>query len=140
MSPANLDANRATAPILVIEDEASVAAFLRSALARRGYDVVSSPTAADGVRLLKNGKFCGVISDVRTPGGMSGTDVHTWIREHRPDLLSRVIFITGDIANHQTAKLLEQSGVPFIEKPFRIAQLVAVLERTIEIPREDDER
>jgi DNA-binding NtrC family response regulator len=131
---------RHASPILVIEDEASVAAFLRTALARRGYVVVSSATATDGLRLLKDGEFCGVISDVRTPGGMSGTDVHAWIREHRPDLLSRVIFITGDIANRQTAKLIEQSGVPFIEKPFRVAQLVAVLERTIEIPREDDER
>jgi DNA-binding NtrC family response regulator len=140
MSTSKPGAGRTGAPILVIEDEASVAAFLRTALSRRGYVVVSSESATDGLRLLKDGEFCGVISDVRTPGSMSGTDVHTWIREHRPDLLSRVIFITGDIANGQTAKLLEQSGVPFIEKPFRVAQLVAVLERTIETPREDDER
>src|SRR5208282_5493582 len=54
--------------ILVIEDEPSVAAFLRTALERRGYEVVPSPSAVGGLQMLVSGDFQGVISDFRTPG------------------------------------------------------------------------
>jgi DNA-binding response OmpR family regulator len=85
--------------ILLIEDEPSVTAFLRTALERRGYEVVPSPSAAGGLRLLAAGDFQGVISDFRTPGGINGADVHDWLRRHRPELADHIIFITGDTAS-----------------------------------------
>lgn len=120
--------------LLVIEDEASVAAFLRIALERRGYEVVSSRSAAEGLRLLAAEKFNGVISDFRTPGGITGTDVHDWIRRHRPELASRIVFITGDTASDETVALLAQAGTPCVEKPFRVQQLLSAVEKTIGQP------
>ena len=46
MTVVNSAAIQAKPRILVIEDEPSVAAFMRTALERRGYDVVPSPSAA----------------------------------------------------------------------------------------------
>lgn len=120
--------------ILLIEDEPSVAAFLRTALERRGYEVVSSPSASEGLQLLGSQNFHGVISDFRTPGGINGADVHDWLRRHRPGLAARIIFITGDTASGETAALLAQAGTPCVEKPFRIHQLMAAVEKTIGKP------
>jgi len=120
--------------ILLIEDEPSVAAFLRLTLERKGYEVVSTPSAAAGVKLLVSSDFQGVVSDFRTPGGMNGADVHEWLRCHRPELAKRVVFITGDTASAETAALLAQAGTPFIEKPFRVQQFMAAVEKTIGKP------
>jgi DNA-binding response OmpR family regulator len=120
--------------ILLIEDEPAVAAFLRTALERKGYDVVPSPSAAGGLRMLATGQFQGVISDFRTPGVINGGDVHDWLRRHRPELAARVIFITGDTASDETLALLARTGNPCIEKPFRIHQLLAAVEKTIGKP------
>jgi len=122
------------ARILLIEDEPAVAAFLRTALERRGYAVVPSSSAAAGLRLLATGHFQGVISDFRTPGVVNGGDVHDWLRRHRPELAVRVIFITGDTASSETLALLARAGTPCIEKPFRIQQLLAAVEKTIGKP------
>jgi len=122
------------ARILLIEDEPSVALFLRKALERRGYEVVPSASAADGLQLLASGDFRGVISDFRTPGGINGADVQDWLRRHRPELASRIIFITGDTASDETSALLAQAGTPCVEKPFRVHQLVAAVEKTIGKP------
>jgi DNA-binding response OmpR family regulator len=124
----------AGARILVIEDEPSVAAFLRRALERRGYDVVASPSAAEGLRLLASSEFRGVISDFRTPGGINGADLHDWVRRHRPELAARIVFITGDTASAETIALLAQDGTPCVEKPFRVQQLLAAVEKTIGKP------
>jgi len=124
----------AKARILVIEDEPSVAAFMRTALERRGYDVVPSASAADGLRLLATGDFSGVVSDFRTPGGINGADLHDWVRRHRPQLASHIVFITGDTASAETIRLLQQDGTPCVEKPFRVQELMAAVEKTIGKP------
>ena len=127
-------AGTARTRILLIEDEPSVAAFLRIALERRGYEVVPSASAADGLQMLATGNFCGVISDFRTPGGISGADVQDWLRRHRPALASKVVFITGDTASEETSALLAQAGTPCVEKPFRVHHLMATVEKTIGKP------
>ena len=59
----------ATLPVLLIEDEPAVMAYVRAALERSGYSVVCTESGANGVRLLETGEFLGVVSDMRTPGG-----------------------------------------------------------------------
>jgi DNA-binding NtrC family response regulator len=130
--------NRAVATIrprlLVIEDEPSVAAFLYTALERRGYEVVPASSAEAGLHALASADFQGVISDFRTPGEVSGADVHKWIVQHRPELADRFVFITGDVASDETIFLLAQAGTPCIEKPFRVQQLIDAVEKTIGKP------
>jgi DNA-binding NtrC family response regulator len=134
MTAANTAAVAAKPRLLVIEDEPSVAAFMRTALERRGYDVVASPSAAEGLRLLATSEFRGVVSDFRTPGGINGADLHDWVRRHRPELAARIVFITGDTASAETIALLAQDGTPCIEKPFRVQQLLDAVENTIGKP------
>jgi len=121
-------------PILVIEDESAVAGFLRSALERHGYAVVVSDTAADGLQMLSSGEFRGVVSDVRTPGELSGVDVREWLLRHRPGLASRFVFITGDTASAETVSLVARMKTPCIEKPFRLQQFLATVEKIIGKP------
>jgi CheY-like chemotaxis protein len=121
-------------PVLVIEDEPAVMSYVKAVLERSGYTVVCSESGADGVRLLEFGEYLGVVSDMRTPGGVNGADVHDWITRHRPELACRLVFITGDIANQDTAATLERTGAPCVEKPFRARQFISVVEETMGKP------
>src|SRR4051812_24167558 len=115
-------------PVLLIEDEPSVASFVRAALERHGYRVTCAASGGEGLKLLQANEFVGVISDMRTPGNVNGADVHAWILAHREHMSSRLLFITGDIANDETGAILKKTGIPFIEKPFRVQQLVMKVE------------
>ena len=121
----------ATLPVLLIEDEVGVMAYVRATLERSGYSVVCANSGAEGIQMLESGDFLGVVSDMVTPGGINGAGVHAWIARHRPDLAARVVFITGDIANEETVATLQKTGAPCVEKPFRPQQLIAVVEKTI---------
>jgi CheY-like chemotaxis protein len=127
-SPAN-QPNRP--PILLIEDEPSVMAYLQAALERGGYPVVCCQSGVEALQVLASGEFLGVISDMRTPGGVTGADVHAWLSQNRPELASRIVFITGDIANDETVETLRKTGAPCVEKPFRVQQLLPVVEQTM---------
>lgn len=121
-------------PVLVVEDEPSVMSFVRAAMERAGYDVVSASSGAEALKLLEGGKFMGVVSDMRTPGGVDGADVHEWLVANRPELVAKLIFITGDIVNEETAKTLAKTGAPCVEKPFRISQLIDIVRKVMGNP------
>jgi len=128
----NLSATKpAGLPVLLIEDEPAVLAYVRAALERSGYSVVCTESGVEALRLLERGEFQGVVSDMRTPGGVDGGDVYAWIAEHRPQLAARLVFITGDIANEETVATLQKTGAPCVEKPFRVKQFISVVEKTM---------
>jgi CheY-like chemotaxis protein len=126
--------NPAHPPILLIEDEASVSAFVRAALERRGYQVVQATSGAEGLQQLAAGQYTGVISDIRMPGSVNGADVHQWIQTNRPELCGKIILISGDTANSETQSLLASSTTPCIAKPFRVQQLITTVETTFGKP------
>jgi DNA-binding NtrC family response regulator len=121
----------ACAPVLLIEDEPAVMEFVRSALERNGYSVVCTESGAQALRLLSESDFQGVVSDMRTPGGVDGAQVHSWIAANRPALAGKLVFITGDIANEETAATLRKTGAPCVEKPFRVHDFIAIVEQTM---------
>jgi DNA-binding NtrC family response regulator len=124
-------AKPAALPVLLIEDEPAVMAYVRATLERNGYAVVCAESGAEGVRILESGEFLGVVSDMRTPGGVDGADVHAWISQHRPELVSRIVFITGDIASEDTVSTLRQTGAPCLEKPFGVRQFISVVQNAM---------
>jgi CheY-like chemotaxis protein len=120
----------ACAPVLLIEDEPAVMALVRAVLEGHGYTVVPTESGAEALQLLAKSDFHGVISDMRTPGGVDGAQVYAWIADNRPELASRLVFITGDIANEETAATLARTGAPCVEKPFRVHDFITVVEKT----------
>ncbi len=121
----------ACGPVLLVEDEPAVMALVRSVLEGQGYTVVPTESGAEALRLLAQGNFHGVVSDMRTPGGVDGAQVYAWIAANRPELASRLVFITGDIANEETAATLRRTGAPCVEKPFRVREFISVVQQTI---------
>ena len=115
--------------VLVIDDEDTVQSFLKAALEKNGYTVAIAASGVEGLQMLQRGQFDGVISDMRTPGGVNGADVHAWLTTNRPNLAQHMLFITGDIVNEETSRILSSTGIPYIEKPFRIRELIDAVER-----------
>jgi CheY-like chemotaxis protein len=122
-------------PVLIIEDEPSVMSFVKAALERAGYGVATANSGVEALPILESQEFLGVVSDMRTPGGVDGADVHAWLSANRPNLVSKLIFITGDIVNEETAQTLAKTGAPCVEKPFRISQLMDVVRRVMGSPQ-----
>ena len=122
---------RALLPVLLIEDEPSIMALVSATLERNGYQVVCVESGADALRLLEKGQYLGVISDMRTPGGVDGAQVHVWISAHPPHLENKIVIITGDYANEETVSTLRKIGALYLEKPFRVQDLISAVEKTM---------
>ena len=58
---------------------------------------------------------------------LSGRAFFERLERERPALATRVIFITGEIADADNEAFLERSGRPTLRKPFGVQALIASL-------------
>jgi len=103
--------------VLVVDDETALRNALLRFLDRRGIRGEGVSDGAAALRVLQQGRFDVIISDVRMPG-MSGREFLERLQRDRPDLVPRIVFSTGDTFAPDTAALLKESGVPTVIKPF----------------------
>jgi PAS domain S-box-containing protein len=117
------------ARILVIDDERSVCAVLARLL--RDHDVTAVASARDALELLADGNTFDVIfSDLMMPE-MSGVELYEEIVRRRPELASRIVFMTGGAFTPQVNRFLDQTTNPRLEKPFAVSTVRAIVERFI---------
>jgi DNA-binding response OmpR family regulator len=108
--------------ILVVEDQELLAEIITDALAG-SYEVLSAYNVADAVELLLGAAIDLVLLDCVLPGGTMWQVVLEADRQTIP-----VVLMTGD-----PVQMIEVAGGsrPFLLKPFSIAALHDVVERTI---------
>jgi two-component system NtrC family sensor kinase len=112
--------------VLVVDDEENTLHLMSELLAQHDQHV---ETACDGEEVkakIASGHYDLILSDVRMPG-FGGDTLYAYLKERRPELVNRLIFITGDTASAQTRAFLRQAGRPVVEKPFEVAELLRVM-------------
>jgi len=113
---------------LVVEDEPTIARMCFRALGAEGFEV---DIAIDGkvaqARLTGNGDSYDLcLIDIRTPG-MNGIELYQYLKEIGSEVTDRVIFTTGDVINDEIKTFLEETGRPFLPKPFTLDELRSVI-------------
>ncbi|MDG9886269.1 PAS domain-containing protein [Pseudomonas sp. GD04058] len=115
------------ATVLVVEDEASVRAFVSETLAGQGYAVIEAADSKAGLRLLRS-DICidALVTDIGLPGGMDGHRMVLESRAARPGL--PVLFMTG----YARPEVLENSPLEpaglVLTKPFALEALLRGVE------------
>jgi PAS domain S-box-containing protein len=114
--------------VLVVDDESLVARSLARILGRdHDVEALTSPTAAVG-RIAGGERWDVVLCDLLMPE-LTGMDLAERVAKDAPDLLPRLVFMTGGACTERSRLFLEQGGFPSLEKPIEPAMLRAAIER-----------
>jgi two-component system NtrC family sensor kinase len=108
--------------VLVVDDDLELAGVLAAALRGVGHQVEVAPNGVDALDLLRRGPFDVILTDVRMPK-LDGPGLYREIQQHHPELIDRVVFVTGDILGRETAAFLERTRAAHLTKPFDIKQV-----------------
>jgi signal transduction histidine kinase/ActR/RegA family two-component response regulator len=116
--------------ILVVDDEPDLAEVVAEALEHDGHRVEVASNGADALRRLEQKAFDLVVSDTKMPV-MDGMELFREIERRFPALRRRIIFITGDVLDRDKQRFLEETGAPFLTKPFDLGALRRLVRRAI---------
>jgi signal transduction histidine kinase/CheY-like chemotaxis protein len=117
-------------PILVVEDDEGVRAFVVAGLTELGYPVRVAPDAATALRMLEADAGVGLLfTDIGLPGGMDGRELADAAMRHWPGL--PVLFTTAYARDAIVHHGRLDAGVELITKPFTLHDLAARVERVL---------
>jgi DNA-binding response OmpR family regulator len=108
--------------ILVVEDEAKVASFVRKGLEQSGYEVDVALDGEDGFSRFGGADYDLVILDLMLPK-MSGWDLIPMMRKARPTV--PIMAVTARSAVEDRVQGLNLGCDDYLVKPFSLAELLA---------------
>jgi CheY-like chemotaxis protein len=109
--------------VLLVEDDATVAALTGQMLETIGFSVTHAKSAADALKSLSGATEPDIVfSDVMMPGGMNGVELAREIRRNWPNL--PVVLTTGYI---EAARSAVMEGLQVLVKPYELEMLARTL-------------
>ena len=117
-------------PILIVDDEADLRNLLVEALEDQGYAAVGADGGAQALERVREQHFPVIFTDLNMPGGLSGLELLRAIRDEDPQSMG--ILMTGYATTESAIQALKRGAYDFIQKPFKLAEIEASLERALE--------
>jgi CheY-like chemotaxis protein len=112
--------------VLVVDDEPLICASFRKTLGE--HDVITQVDSRVALEQIRNGaRYDVIFCDLMMPD-MNGIDFYEALRVSVPELLPRVVLMSGGVLNDRTRGFLVGNPNPFLDKPVRaksVRRLVA---------------
>jgi two-component system OmpR family response regulator len=111
--------------VLVVEDEASIAAFVAGGLRQEGYAVDVADNGVDGLELAQSQPYDAAVVDVMLPR-LDGLSLVAALR--RADVSLPVLFLSARHSVDDRVRGLQAGGDDYLTKPFAFPELLARLQ------------
>ena len=110
--------------ILVVDDSVQITTLLDEVFTQCDSTVVASNSGQEALNLLSSQEFDLVILDLIMPRP-NGRDIVEFMRQARPDILSRTVLLTGDRYHYNPVIGIDGVEIQTVYKPFDIDLLRA---------------
>jgi len=120
----------APARVLAVDDEPAILDLLRKVLTPEGLEVHVALTGEEALELARARPFDAALLDLRMPG-VDGWAVYRSLREQRHPLAEKVVFLTGDSVNTEAGRMIAETNLPCIHKPFDRQELIESLQAVL---------
>src|ERR1700683_3332935 len=137
-SMSEVGARRHSPRILVVDDNAAIAALMSQLLTMRGYEVVTAGDAPQAEAEVQRQAPDLILSDVRMPG-KSGYDLCRDLKENPSTRLIPFVLITGLTDSADKLRGIEAGADDFLNKPVLAEELTARVKSLLRVKEFTDE-
>jgi response regulator RpfG family c-di-GMP phosphodiesterase len=116
-----------------VDDEADLRNLLVEALEDQGYAAEGAEGGAQALARVREKHFPVIFTDLNMPGGLSGLELLKAVHEEDPKAMG--ILMTGYATTESAIQALKRGAYDFIQKPFKLAEIEASLERALDYYR-----
>jgi CheY-like chemotaxis protein len=109
--------------VLIFESDLKFSAMLRAELQQRGFTVILAANGEEAFERLGHTAVDAIVCDLRMPE-LDGIGLYERLRQERPGLATRMVFITGDLLSADARLNTRQ---PILPKPFAFERLEEAL-------------
>lgn len=119
------------AAILLIDDEVGLALALQHLLRRSGHTITTATNGREGLTALAERFYEVILCDMRMPD-LDGPGFYRALEQSYPHLLSRIIFLTGDVLSGEAREFFARIQCPRLIKPFKAREVRQAIQQILE--------
>ena len=124
--------------ILIVDDEESIREVFARILQRAGYQTAFASDGLEAREAILAEDYDLILCDLNIPK-LSGDRLYEQLAEEKPEVLPRIVFITGDIYNQRIRDFMARVPNRFITKPFDRNEFLKTVREALEALRPADE-
>ncbi len=111
--------------IFLVDDDPQILGIYKKILMSAGYFTIAVSSAQDALEIIGRGltKVDLVVTDINMPG-INGIELYQKVKEYRPELTDKIIFVTGGVFPDEMAELLDRIPNPKLIKPLAAGELL----------------
>jgi DNA-binding NtrC family response regulator len=114
--------------VLVVDDNARARLSMVEVLAAAGHEVVASASAIEALKIVEQGAFDVIITDLQMPG-MDGLVFIRTLAERKVE--SQIVMVTAFASVASAVEAMRYGAFDYIEKPFDVEQLESLVARAL---------
>jgi len=123
-------ASPAAARILLVDDDPMITELVVDMLGMEGYEVDTATNGIEALQKLESQRYDLIITDLHMPK-LDGSGFYRELSQRKVHSLKRIIFLTGTTGVSEEHRLVQESGVPVLLKPFNVVELIELVRRLL---------
>src|SRR2546426_12686352 len=115
---------RPPARILLVDDDPLITQLMIDMLSLDGHDVDTAPNGIAALNKVQRKRYNLILTDLHMPE-LDGVGLYRELGRRQAHPQHKIIFLTGTTGVTEGHRIVKETGLPLLRKPFNLVQLLA---------------
>ena len=120
----------ADARILLVDDNPIVSQVIIDVLSLDGYDVDTAPNGVAALEKIEGRRYDLILTDLHMPE-LDGAGLYRELAKRQTHPPQKIIFLTGTAGTSEAHRLVQETGLPVLRKPFNLVELLELVRKVL---------
>lgn len=120
----------ASVRILLVDDDPTVSQLIIDMLSLDGYVVDAVANGIEALAKIETRPYDLVVTDLHMPE-MDGAELYLELAKRGAHPPRRIIFLTGTAGTSESHRLVQETGLPLLRKPFNVVELLDLVRNVL---------
>jgi CheY-like chemotaxis protein len=121
------------ARILLVDDDPLITQLLIDMLSLDGHDVDTAPNGIAALNKVQRRRYNLILTDLHMPE-LDGLGLYRELGRRQAHPQHKIIFLTGTAGASEAHRLVAETGLPLLRKPFNLVELLSLVRKVLDAP------
>jgi DNA-binding response OmpR family regulator len=121
------------ARILLVDDDPLITQLMIDMLSLDGHDVDTAPNGIAALNKVQRKRYNLILSDLHMPE-LDGLGLYRELGRRQAHPQHKIIFLTGTTGVSEAHRIVKETGLPLLRKPFNLVELLSLVRKVLDAP------
>jgi len=121
------------AKILLVDDDPLITQLMIDMLSLDGHDVDTAPNGIAALNKVQRKRYNLILTDLHMPE-LDGVGLYRELGRRQAHPQHKIIFLTGTTGVSEGHRIVKETGLPLLRKPFNLVELLSLVRKVLDAP------